>query len=464
MHVTAHLDLDLVALGTEEDVTCLVRLAAPVPADVADRPGQGLVVVLDRSGSMGGAPLDGATAAIADLVRRLAPQDAFGLVVFDNEARVVAPMRRMADHDLEPLITAVRSIRAGGSTDLSSGYVLGLREARTAADLGVAATTVLVVSDGHANAGIVDPSVLATLASTARDDARITTGTLGWGSQYDAVLLTAITTAGDGDHRFAADVDEGVRALAEVTGELLAKSVLGATVRIRPQFGLVERVTLRRDLPHRIEDQQLVVPLGDLYGGEERSVLFRLRVPALEALGTATVADVRLEYTALPALTEHAVTLPIAVNVVPGDEARGRVPDPLVEVESLLSDVDEVKRRIADDLRHGRRVEAETALDQVSLDVERWRSSAAARLDPVSTVRLDEAVEDLRSLQHEVQWESTLRAEKAMMQSWANSSRGRQQRPRATPRRPDPGAGPSSGGHGDPVDGDASAGGEEAPR
>jgi Ca-activated chloride channel homolog len=455
MHVSANLDIDLLALGREEEVTCLLRLAAPVPPAASDRPGQGLVVVLDRSGSMGGAPLDGATAAIADLVRRLAPQDAFGLVVFDTQAAVVAPVRRMLDHHLEDLVAAVRSVRAGGSTDLSSGYVLGLREARSAADLGVVATTVLVVSDGHANAGIVDPTVLSGLATNARDEARITTSTLGWGTAYDAVLLTAVTAAGQGDHRFAADVDEGMHALAQATGELLAKSVLGATVRIGPRTGLVDRVTLRRDLPHRVDGSALVVPLGDLYGGEERSVLVRLHVPALDSLGTATVADVRIEYTAMPALTEHTVTLPIAVNVVPGDEARGRVPDPLVEVESLLSDIDDVKRKAAEGLRARRSVEVKEALEQASLTIGRWRASAAERLDPASSARLDEAQVDLRSLQREVEWESTVRAEKSLMDSLYNTSRGRKARPRHT-QPPDSPTDAST-----PVDPDADA--DEAP-
>ncbi|MEY3072982.1 MAG: hypothetical protein RLZZ353_1178, partial [Actinomycetota bacterium] len=51
MHVAAQLDLDLLALNAEDHVTCLVRLEAPVPPEAADRAGQALVVVLDRSGS-----------------------------------------------------------------------------------------------------------------------------------------------------------------------------------------------------------------------------------------------------------------------------------------------------------------------------------------------------------------------------------------------------------------------------
>jgi len=57
----------------------------------------------------------------------------------------------------------------------------------------------------------------------------------------------------------------------------------------------------------------VVVTLGDMYAGETRKVLFRLDVPAVPALGLATVADVVFEYTSMPDLAAHHVTFPISV-------------------------------------------------------------------------------------------------------------------------------------------------------
>lgn len=80
MHLTAHLDIDLLALAADEELTCLVELTAPTPPEGAERPGQAVVVVLDRSGSMsggrpgGGSPIEAARAAIVDLMRRLSPR------------------------------------------------------------------------------------------------------------------------------------------------------------------------------------------------------------------------------------------------------------------------------------------------------------------------------------------------------------------------------------------------------
>ena len=50
MQFTAQLDVDVVALEAEDEVTCLVSLTAPVPESIADRPGETLIAVVDRSG------------------------------------------------------------------------------------------------------------------------------------------------------------------------------------------------------------------------------------------------------------------------------------------------------------------------------------------------------------------------------------------------------------------------------
>ncbi len=436
MHITAHLDVDLLALDREDDVTCLVQLTAPMPPEVTARPGQALVLVLDRSGSMSGDPLAGAVEAIAGLVRRLAPQDAFGLVTFDDQADVVVPVRAMADHDPAELQRTIRGIYSGGSTDLSAGYLLGVREATralqatgTAGRGGIVAATVLLVSDGHANAGIQDPVVMAGLAQAANAGQAITTSTIGFGLGYDEVLLEAVTRGGNGEHRFAPDVDACMSEIADIATDLLGKSVLGALLRIMPQPGLVGGVTVRNDVPHWVEGDAVVVNLGDLYGGEERRTLFRLHVPALPALGLATIADVVLEFTSLPDLQQHNVTIPISVNVVPGDQAAGRIPDPRVQVEELLVDVDAAKRGVSTSLRDGDTGTARRTLGDAITSLSRKRDELKDSPDTRLTARLGEAAEELLRLADDVLHRSAEYSSKSAMSSYAATSRGRKAKP-----------------------------------
>ena len=108
MHVKALLDVDMVAMEAADKVTLMLDLTAPANPKHTSRPGQAVQVVLDRSGSMGGQPLDAAKGSILKLIDRLAPQDSFGLVAFDDTALVIAPTRTMADHDMQALRKVIR--------------------------------------------------------------------------------------------------------------------------------------------------------------------------------------------------------------------------------------------------------------------------------------------------------------------------------------------------------------------
>lgn len=428
MHVTAHLDIDLVALGADEEVSCLVELTAPTPPELATRAPQTVVVVLDRSGSMAGRPLAAAKHAIATLVRRLGPDDRFGLVTFDSSADIVVPAARIADVGTAGILDAVATVRPGGSTDLSAGYLMGLREAGRAAVPGGA--TVLVLSDGHANAGITDADLLDAVAEQAQRSVATTTATLGLGDGYDEVLLASLARGGSGEHRYAPDVDAAVAEFSGLVDDLLAKSVTGTLLRIQPQHGLVGGVRVHGALPTRAEGDAIVVNLGDLYAGEERRVLVGLRVPGLPQLGTATVADLELSYTTLPDLTVHTVTLPVSVNVVPGDVARGRVPDARVHVERLIAEVDDVKQEVATRLRVGDRDAATTSLTSTIARTRQVRDGLEASTPNVTALRerLDEVLEDLTDLAHTATTASIEQSTKLVTESWTQTARGKRRR------------------------------------
>ena len=428
MHVSAHLDIDMLAVGRDEEVTCLVELTAPTPPELAARAPQAVVVVLDRSGSMGGAPIATAHHAITSLVRRLGPDDRFGLVAFDDTAEVVVPVGRLGDMDATSVAVAIASVEARGSTDLSAGYLMGLREAmRGATDAGV---TVILVSDGHANAGITDPDVLAAVAEEAKRTGTTTTATLGLGDGYDEQLLAAMARAGTGEHRYAPDVDAAVSEFAGLVDDLLAKSVTGALLRILPQEELVGRIRVHGQLPSRAEGAGVLVDLGDLYAAEERRVLVGLHVPGLPRLGTATVADLELSYTTLPDLAVHTVTLPVSVNVVPGDAARRRVPDPRVHVERLLATVDDAKRDVAQRLRSGDRASATSTLSATIARTRAVRDGLDASTPDVASLRnrLDEVIGDLTDLERTASTASIEHSTKLVTESWGQTSSGRRRR------------------------------------
>jgi Ca-activated chloride channel family protein len=361
MIVKAILDLDMVALESDDRVTLMLDLTAPINEASKDRPGQAVQIVLDRSGSMEGGPLESAKESILKLIDRLAPQDSFGLVAFDDTALVIAPIRTMADHDMPALRRAVREMRTGGSTDISAGYLLGLRELnRTPA---VGGSTLLLISDGHANAGEQDPKFFAEVAATNAQE-KVTTSSIGLGNGYDEKILEALAQGGGGAHRFASTIDEAIGAIAAEVEDLLDKAIVNTVLRLTPTAGLTRQpqIEVLQRLPHWKDGETYVVQLGDLYAGENRRFMIDIEVPGIKALGLCQIAEITIEYLNLSDRQEISVTTPVNVNVVPGDQAAGRIANPVIRAERLIIAAQSEKATAIEELRSGNSKDASARL------------------------------------------------------------------------------------------------------
>ena len=240
MQVSAHADVDVVAVEQDDQVTVMLELVAPTAQTDKPRPAATVQVVLDRSGSMGGERLNAAKEALVRLVDRLDPTDRFGVVAFDDEVQVVVAAGGLTDkHAARHAIT---SLVTGGMTNLSGGLLRGLQEARRVASDGGA--TLLLLSDGHANAGETDPARLAGVTAGARDHG-ITTTTVGIGMDYDELLLSEVARGGQGSHVFA---EHGDGAAAAVAGEI--EGLLTDRPGGQPgNHAAVDTVTVWNDLP-----------------------------------------------------------------------------------------------------------------------------------------------------------------------------------------------------------------------
>ena len=383
MRLNAHVDVELVAVEQPDELTVMLELRAPEAPQERPRPPAAVQVVLDRSGSMQGERLEAAQRALLALVDRLDPSDRFGVVAFDDTADVVVPAGPAADK--AALKQAIAALGPGGMTNLSGGLLRGLQEARRVAP--DAGATLLLVSDGRANEGILDPERLAAVAAKACANG-VTTSTVGIGLDYDETLLAGLARAGQGGHAFASDGDSAAAAVAGEVEGLLSKAVQAASLAVRPS-GDVQAITVWNDLPSHAIEGGVVVELGDLWAGEERKLLVTLAVPAVPSLGLAQVATLELTYVALPALAEQTVTLPVHVNVVPGDQAAGRVPDPTVRSELVFQRTQQAKRRAAEALGAGDVQAARAAYRAAAADIAAAAPSSEAAAEAEIIGRLD---------------------------------------------------------------------------
>jgi len=210
---------------------------------------------------------------------------------------------------------------------------------------------VLLISDGHANAGVVDPEQLGAVAAKAAADG-ITTTTLGFGLGYDERLLKAIAAGGNGGELFAEHADQAVAAISAELDGLLAQTAQAASVLVR-MSPCCRGMKLVNELTSVPTSDGVQIELGAFYSGEARRLVITFDVPGIAALGLAQVADLDFTWVELPALVQHSVTVPVHVNVVPGDQAAGRIPDPTVRTELAFLRTQQAKRAAADRMSSG---------------------------------------------------------------------------------------------------------------
>ena len=424
------LDTDLIAIESEDKVTLMVDLTAPVTENQTSRPARGVQICLDVSGSMEGAPLASAKESILKLIDRLDKKDTFGMVIFDDTAKVAVPTKPLIDHDIAQLKKAIRKIQTGGSTDISAGFTLAMREAsRNKLEGG---TTLLAISDGHANAGERDPKFFSDVAAKSATE-KITSASIGLGNGYDETILEAIAQGGGGAHRFAADIDEAVGAIAAEVDDLLDKVIVNTALRFRPTAMAKgqPKIELLQRLPYWMDGQDYVVQLGDLYGGENRRFIILVDVPGIEALGLCKIADITIEYTDLAARSEISVTMPVNVNVVPGDQAAGRIEDPIVKAERMILQAQSEKAIATDEILQGNQKSATKRLKGTAANL-RSHASEIRVTDERSAESLAiilEEANEMDALAQTAEHEVVAYSSKRMRESYSRMTRSKNIRP-----------------------------------
>lgn len=297
-------------------VRALLSIAGTAPA--ANRPALGLSLVLDRSGSMDGPPLESARAAAARAVERLHPDDVVSVVLFDTDIDTLAEPARCRDHHL--LADRLRQVESGGSTNLSGGWLRGRQHMELAAALMDAAAgasrRVVLLTDGHANAGITDRETLVELARTARTKG-VSTTTIGFGEGYDDDLLRAMADAGGGNAWYIERPDQAQDVFAEELGNLLSVAAQGLTVTLTLHPD-VRMLVVHSDWPSADSGGSITFDLGDLYASEPKPLLFEMLVPAHATTAHIVVATLSIQAHVLTdggGVEWRTLSLPIAATL-----------------------------------------------------------------------------------------------------------------------------------------------------
>jgi uncharacterized protein YegL len=172
--------------------------ALPVYMDLKGRrqmPSLGLILVIDRSGSMDGGKLELAKEAALRAIGLLRDSDTVGVVAFDDAPWWVVEPTKLTDRDA--VMDAVQGIQPAGGTDIYPAVSAALDRML---ELDAQRRHIILLTDGMSAGGGNYGALTA-----AMNDAGITMSTVAVGYDADTALLKRLADAAKGRYYFTAD-------------------------------------------------------------------------------------------------------------------------------------------------------------------------------------------------------------------------------------------------------------------
>ena len=190
--------------GYENEIYALVKASASENMnEKRDSLPLNLSIVIDRSGSMAGPPLEEAKKSAAYIVGKMREIDTISIVAYDHSAKVVVPSQKVENKGA--INAAINMIVEGGSTNLHQGWLLGAEEvAKNKSSQSL--NRVLLLSDGNANQGETSENVISDQCSQlAREGVITSTYGLGYGFNEDLMINMARSGLGQSYYGETAD-------------------------------------------------------------------------------------------------------------------------------------------------------------------------------------------------------------------------------------------------------------------
>ncbi len=187
-------------------IEVLVRVQAPAQPAVSagdGRPQLRLALVVDRSGSMDGQPLDEAMRCVQHIVSRLQPADQVAVVLYDDKVQL--PVQLQPAVHKARIQAALAGVESGGSTALFDGWEAGARQLE--AGSANAISRVILLSDGQANQGLVDPTEIHRHCAEWLAKG-VSTTTVGLGRGFNEELMIGMARAGGGQQYYGQNAED----------------------------------------------------------------------------------------------------------------------------------------------------------------------------------------------------------------------------------------------------------------
>ncbi|MGC8666513.1 MAG: vWA domain-containing protein [Chthonomonadales bacterium] len=229
--------------GGREHLLVMAKSAAQA---IGRRMPLNLALVIDRSGSMEGEPLDYVKRACGYVVDLLEPTDVLSIITFAEQVDVVMPARRVMNKAL--IKEHINRIQVGNTTNLYDGLVMAAAQVGSV-PAGGYLNRILLLTDGEPTAGIKDfTSIVNQVAEMKQRGISVTA--LGFGSEYNEELMAGIARRSGGNYYYIAQpalIPEVFRRELETLMTVVARNL---RVRLRFPRGVQCRYVYGVSQPH----------------------------------------------------------------------------------------------------------------------------------------------------------------------------------------------------------------------
>lgn len=220
-----------------------------------------MIFVLDVSDSMEDCnKLENVKQSMKFVLPFLKATDRISIVTFGEQADVKVSC---LIPDVAILTSVIDSLETEGCTNLSAGLMLasGCAALDPARKVGI-----VLLTDGHANAGVCAPDALLDLVKNGLSQYSLTS--VAYGEDHNATLLTQFAASSGGSYNIVNNLEDVATVFGEILGGL--KSVVAQNIYVDFPIGTV----LKTGYEYTNTDSYLRVKVGDIYSENEIVVLF----------------------------------------------------------------------------------------------------------------------------------------------------------------------------------------------
>lgn len=236
-----------------------------------------LVLVIDKSGSMADSDkMSRVKESLRTMLTKLRPDDIISIVTFDTTAQILYAAAPIGDG--QGLRRAIDCISPGGSTNIHGGLMLGYNEAKKNFRKD-STNRVILLTDGIANQGVVDPSRIAADSSRYNGEG-IDLSTIGVGLDLNNDLLRTLARSGRGLYHFISDYKDIDKVFVNEVQSLVSSVAKRVEVRIEYPSGL--RIEKIYGYAPRYASGSVSFTLDDMNNGLTQVIMAKFRADTVK--------------------------------------------------------------------------------------------------------------------------------------------------------------------------------------